>query len=71
MLMPLRCSQMNFAVFVFLSGASLLTLCFCTGTIGAFYLCHVCEEKVSLDRIVNHLISGAHISNYFVRAETR
>lgn len=68
MLMPLR--RVNFAAFVFLSGTSLLTLCFCPDIICAFYLCHVCEEKVSLDRIISHLISGAHISNYFVRVET-
>lgn len=56
---------------MFLPGASLLTMCFSPDTAKAFYLCHVCKEKVSLDRIKGHVTSIAHNSNYFVRVQCR
>lgn len=55
----------------FLPGTSLVTLCFCPDTTNAFYLCHVCKEKVSVCRITTHVTSTAHNSNYFVRARLR
>ncbi|XP_034560415.1 uncharacterized protein LOC117827761 isoform X2 [Notolabrus celidotus] len=46
-------------------GLSLLTLCFSPETKTFFYLCHVCEEKCSPEKIAGHLSSGDHFSNYF------
>ncbi|TKS88453.1 hypothetical protein D9C73_023117 [Collichthys lucidus] len=46
-------------------GLSLLTLCFSQETQNSLYLCHVCEEKVSSDRITSHVCSRDHCSNYF------
>ncbi|XP_027143002.1 uncharacterized protein LOC104922109 isoform X4 [Larimichthys crocea] len=46
-------------------GLSLLTLCFSQDAQNSFYLCHVCEEKVSSDRITHHVCSRDHCSNYF------
>nr|XP_046273008.1 uncharacterized protein LOC124074298 isoform X2 [Scatophagus argus] len=48
-----------------LIGLSLLTLCFSPETNAFFYLCHACEEKCLPDRIVGHLYSRDHCSNYF------
>nr|XP_020462489.1 uncharacterized protein LOC109963902 isoform X9 [Monopterus albus] len=46
-------------------GLSLLTLCFSPGTSTQVYLCHVCEEMCPSNKIVWHLSSGDHYSNYF------
>ncbi|XP_044027943.1 uncharacterized protein LOC122864514 isoform X8 [Siniperca chuatsi] len=46
-------------------GLSLLTMCFSRETKTFFYLCHVCEEKRPPDKILHHLSSGDHCSNYF------
>ncbi|XP_045914088.1 uncharacterized protein LOC123976198 isoform X3 [Micropterus dolomieu] len=46
-------------------GLSLLTLCFSRETDTHYYLCHVCEEKRPSDKILHHLSSGDHCSNYF------
>lgn len=34
--------------------------------IGAFYLCHVCEEKLSTADVVSHLCSRNHYFRYLV-----
>ncbi|XP_069552171.1 uncharacterized protein [Brachyistius frenatus] len=44
---------------------SLLTMCFGLKPRTAFYLCHVCEEKISLDKILNHFRPWSHHNNYF------
>ncbi|XP_037549768.1 uncharacterized protein LOC119426285, partial [Nematolebias whitei] len=44
-------------------GLSLLTLCFSPRL--AMYLCHVCEQCVPLDRILNHIFSSEHCISYF------
>ncbi|XP_041811634.1 uncharacterized protein LOC121619800 isoform X2 [Chelmon rostratus] len=46
-------------------GLNLLTLCFSTETKIFFYLCHVCEERCPPDRLLCHLFSSDHCSNYF------
>ncbi|XP_029370103.1 uncharacterized protein LOC115051010 isoform X2 [Echeneis naucrates] len=46
-------------------GLSLLTFCFSPDKSSSFYLCHVCEEKLPPDKILNHLSSGDHCSNFF------
>ncbi|XP_026155855.1 uncharacterized protein LOC113126186 isoform X2 [Mastacembelus armatus] len=46
-------------------GLSLLTLCFSPRSHISFYLCHVCEEMCSSEKISRHLSSGDHCSNYF------
>ncbi|KAG7237833.1 hypothetical protein INR49_031846 [Caranx melampygus] len=46
-------------------GLSMLSLCFSVDTKPFFYLCHICEEKCSPSRILHHLSSGDHCSNYF------
>ncbi|KAK9526885.1 hypothetical protein VZT92_015559 [Zoarces viviparus] len=41
-----------------------LTLCFSRETDTIFYLCHLCEEKHQSERIVAHLTTIDHCSNY-------
>ncbi|XP_037651818.1 uncharacterized protein LOC119503881 isoform X3 [Sebastes umbrosus] len=44
-----------------------LSMCFSRGNYGSFYLCHVCEEKINTEKIISHLSSIDHCSNYFNR----
>ncbi|XP_030003251.1 uncharacterized protein LOC115428381 isoform X3 [Sphaeramia orbicularis] len=46
-------------------GLSQLTICYTPGKKICFYLCHVCEEKCSPDRIKSHFYHGDHYSSYF------
>ncbi|XP_029022125.1 uncharacterized protein LOC114865298 isoform X2 [Betta splendens] len=48
-----------------ITGLSLLTLCFNKQLGSLVYLCHICEETCPSDRIVYHLSTGDHCSNYF------
>lgn len=50
----------------FLPGLSMLTFCCSVEDNISFYLCHVCGEKCSSNRIVPHVFSGSHYSNYLV-----
>lgn len=54
---------------IFLPATSLLTLCFSPDAVKAFYLCHVCEERVPLNRIMSHVTSTSHNCNFFVRVQ--
>lgn len=47
-------------------GLSLLTLCFSPRSSFSFYLCHVCEAKVPMESILDHICSKEHCFNYFV-----
>ncbi|KAM8839956.1 uncharacterized protein AB9W97_000965 isoform 2-T2 [Spinachia spinachia] len=42
-----------------------LSLCFSRETETSFYLCHICEEKHPLKKILFHLSSVDHCANYF------
>ncbi|XP_070841168.1 uncharacterized protein [Chaetodon trifascialis] len=46
-------------------GLNLLTLCFSPETTVFFYLCHICEEICLPRRLLCHLFSSDHCSNYF------
>ncbi|XP_076610681.1 uncharacterized protein LOC143335276 [Chaetodon auriga] len=46
-------------------GLNLLTLCFSPETTTFFYLCHICEEICPPHRLLCHLFSSDHCSNYF------
>lgn len=54
----------------FLPGLSMLSVCFSLDIEPFFYLCHICEEKCEPSRILTHLSSGDHCSNYFVGTQT-
>ncbi|XP_023815903.1 uncharacterized protein LOC101157957 isoform X1 [Oryzias latipes] len=45
-------------------GLSMLTLCFSTLRHSSFYLCHICEKVCSLNKILDHIFSDKHYSNY-------
>lgn len=46
-------------------GLSQLTICYSPAQRKCFYLCHVCEEKCSADRITSHFYHADHYSSYF------
>ncbi|XP_024153287.1 uncharacterized protein LOC112161942 isoform X2 [Oryzias melastigma] len=45
-------------------GLSMLTLCFSTLGGNSFYLCHVCEKVCLLPKILDHIFSEEHYSNF-------
>ncbi|RVE66550.1 hypothetical protein OJAV_G00108250 [Oryzias javanicus] len=46
------------------SGLSMLTLCFSSLGKNSFYLCHVCEKVCSLHKILDHIFSEEHYSDF-------
>ncbi|XP_062343158.1 uncharacterized protein LOC134040969 isoform X2 [Osmerus eperlanus] len=46
-------------------GLNVMTLCLSSGSKDLFYLCHVCEEKCSDGKLMEHLASPFHYSNYY------
>ncbi|XP_055016183.1 uncharacterized protein LOC110168590 isoform X3 [Boleophthalmus pectinirostris] len=46
-------------------GLSQMTLCFSPEVRNGFYLCHVCERKIKIQFVVDHVSQSHHLNNYF------
>ncbi|KAK3511667.1 hypothetical protein QTP70_014562 [Hemibagrus guttatus] len=52
-----------------LIGFDMVTMFITPEKIGAFYLCHVCEEQLSTNDVVSHLCSVEHYFNYLANTD--